>query len=93
MTNINRIPILESRIETLLEDTEPCDFYTVIAAICDAYWENDWEGFLASHVYRDLLRTTQSNPKRSHNRILRAVRLDDAIARYDDEEADPGLNP
>lgn len=84
MTNTDRIPILENRMEQLNEDVDPGDVYSILCIIADAngYFMPD---FLDSRLARDIVEYTQSNPKRSLNRLRRISILDDAIARYDDE--------
>ena len=83
-----RVPILESILEDLLSRTDGCDLFTVLTII----WDSEDSGqpfdewFRASRTARDILRATQSNHARSWNAMVRAGRLDDAIARYGDED-------
>lgn len=83
MTNTNRIPILEKIIEAHAERTDPMDLYTALSIIADA--EDSMEAFIGSRLYWDLINATQSNPARAHNAIVRMMRADNAIVRYDDE--------
>lgn len=84
MTNRHRIPILEGIIEKHAERTDPMDLYTTLCIIADE--QDIMEAFIGSRLYWDLINATQSNPKRSHNAIVRMHRADNAIARYDDED-------
>lgn len=83
INNKARIPTLEGIIEKQAERTEGCDLYTVLCIIAD--WADDFEEFIGTRGYWDIINATQSNPARSHNAILRMHRADNAIARYDEE--------
>lgn len=84
INNKARIPTLEGIIEAQSDRTDGCDLYTVLCIIAD--WEDDFEEFIGTRRYWDILHATQSSPSSAHNAILRMARADRAIARYDDEE-------
>ena len=79
-----RIAILEDRISSLADATEGMDLFTVINVLCD-HLDEDMVDFTESRLYWDIMNATQSNPKKSHNAILRMIRMDSAISRYDTE--------
>lgn len=82
--NKNRIPILEGIIEQHAERTDGCDLFTVLAIIADE--QDDIAEFIGTRLYWDIINATQSNPKQSHNAVIRMIRADNAIARYDEGE-------
>lgn len=84
MTNSPRITALEGIIESLSENLEGADLYTVLSIIADS--EGDFmPEFLNSILAQDIIRATQSNPTVSRNALIRISRADNAIARYGDE--------
>lgn len=85
-TKRERIAALEDQQVELGERTDPMDLFTTISIIADA--EDDIRFFLETHLYRDLLRATQSNPDQAHAAILKMIELDEKIAEIDDEEGD-----
>lgn len=80
----SRIPILEKIIKQHADRTDPMDLYTVLCIVADS--EDIFSEFFGSRLYWDLINATQSNPKKSHNAIVRMHRADEAIARYDEED-------
>lgn len=80
-TNEDMQKALTREIEDWSEKTDPMDFYTVIAMVADA--EDDITVFLGTHLYKDLLHATQSNPEKSHEALLKMIELDEKIAALD----------
>jgi len=85
-----RVPILEGIIEELTGRTDGCDLMTVLSIVWDAGdpGEPFDEWVKRDRTARDIIAATQSNFNRSKNAMIRAGRLDDAIARYGDEDPD-----
>ena len=82
-----RIEFCTERISALGDDTDGCDLFTVLSAIWDA---DDpgipfYEWVENSRIAREIIAATQSNFKRSRNRIHRMAVLDESIMRYQDE--------
>lgn len=77
-----RIRACEQAMERM-PDTDGCDLYTVLSMIADDQSEF-MDDFIHTRLAWDIINATQSNPRRSHNVLKRLVRLDNAIARYDE---------
>lgn len=84
MNKAKRIAELEKRQgEIPVEELDGMDFLTVIQILCDSTGEDAVE-FLDSHLYKELLRSTQSNPEKSHSIILEWITVDDQISLIDE---------
>ena len=81
-----RIRALEAQMERL-PDTDGVDLYTVLSMIADDQSEF-MEDFIHTRLAWDIINASQSNPKEAHTVLKRLVRMDNAIARYDEGEYD-----
>jgi len=85
-----RAETCQAIIDSLTERTDGCDLLTVLSII----WDADDSGVPLDEwikergIAAEIIAATQSNYKRSFNAMVRAARLDDAIARYGDPDRD-----
>lgn len=77
--NADAEQMMQKEFEQWNEHIDPADLYTVIALIIDSTGDSP-ETFIESALGRDIIESTQSNPKKAEYALRQMIDLDNAMA-------------